>query len=51
MQTPIEKYRNDCTNIGMLSPNNVSSAVIFLLSPSANAINGQNIIIDDGWTL
>ena len=47
----LEKYRQSCTNIGMLSPKHVSGAVTFLLSPAAMAINGQNLIIDDGWTL
>ena len=47
----LQKYRASCTNIGMLSAKDVAKAVVFLLSPSANAINGQNLIIDDGWTL
>ena len=47
----LEKYRKSCTNIGMLSPEHVSNGVVFLLSPAANAINGQNLVIDDGWSL
>jgi NAD(P)-dependent dehydrogenase (short-subunit alcohol dehydrogenase family) len=46
-----QRYRQSCANIGMLSSDQVASAVIFLLSPAAEAINGQNIIIDDGWSL
>ncbi len=46
-----KKYREDCTNIGMISPRDISSAILFLLSPSAKAINGHNFIVDDGWTL
>ena len=46
-----QKYREDCTNIGMLSPRDISSAILFLLSPAAKAINGHNFIVDDGWTL
>ncbi len=46
-----KKYREDCTNIGMLSPKDISSAILFLLSPAAKAINGHNFIVDDGWTL
>ena len=45
------KYREDCTNIGMLSPQDISTAILFLLSPAAKAINGHNLIVDDGWTL
>ena len=47
----IEKYRKSCNNIGMLSGENVADAVLFLISPAGIGINGQNIIVDDGWTL
>ena len=47
----LDQYRLSCTNIGMLSANEIASAVVFLLSPAAKAINGQNLIVDDGWTL
>ena len=47
----IRKYREDCTNIGMLTKEQVASVIIFLLTPAASAINGQNLIVDDGWTL
>lgn len=47
----LSRYRASCANIGMLSPSHVSSIVAFLLSSDAFAINGQNIVVDDGWTL
>jgi len=47
----LQRYRKSCTNIGMLSAELVAPAVVFLLSPAANAINGQNLIVDDGWSL
>ena len=47
----LRRYRQSCTNIGMLSAEQVASAITFLLTPGAAAINGQNIIVDDGWTL
>ena len=46
-----KRYREDCTNIGMLSPRDISSAILFRLSPAAKAINGHNLIVDDGWPL
>ena len=45
------KYRKSCTNIGLLEPYDISSLIIFLLSKNAKAINGQNLIVDDGWSL
>lgn len=48
----LEKYRKSCSNIGMLTAQkHISEVITFLISDSANAINGQNIIIDDGWSL
>ncbi|MBW0180974.1 MAG: SDR family oxidoreductase [Vulcanococcus sp.] len=47
----LKRYRSSCTNYGMLSSEQVASAVIFLLSAEAEAINGQNLIVDDGWSL
>ena len=47
----VQRYRESCTNIGMLGAQEVASAVVFLLSSGSAAINGQNIIVDDGWSL
>lgn len=47
----LQRYRDSCTNHGMLSAGQVAAAVIFLLSPEAGAVNGQNLIVDDGWSL
>ena len=47
----LERYRLSCTNIGMLSSDQVAAAIIFLLSPQSAPINGQNIVVDDGWSL
>ena len=44
-------YRKSCTNFGMLESHQVSSIVTFLMSPEAEAINGQNLIVDDGWSM
>ena len=45
------RYRESCTNFGMLRSEQISSAVVFLLSKEAEAINGQNLVIDDGWSI
>lgn len=47
----LERYRQACANIGMLTADQVASVIIFLLSPQSLAINGQNLVVDDGWSL
>ena len=47
----LEKYNDTCLTKGMLNPSDLSGALIFLLSNQSDFINGQNIIIDDGWSL
>lgn len=47
----LKAYRESCNNIGMLNASHLAPCIAFLLSDSAEAINGQNIIIDDGWSL
>jgi NAD(P)-dependent dehydrogenase (short-subunit alcohol dehydrogenase family) len=47
----LEKYRESCTSKGMLGAEDVVGTVLFLLSEKSKYINGQNIVIDDGWSL
>jgi len=47
----LEKYRNSCSSKGMLDPSDIVGTVLFLLSDQSKYINGQNIIVDDGWSL
>ena len=35
----------------MLDAKDLSGTIKFLISEDSEFINGQNIIIDDGWTL
>lgn len=44
-------YGDFCLNKGMLNPNDIIGTLLFLLSDSSKYINGQNIIVDDGFTL
>lgn len=46
-----KRYKAYCTNFGMISAEQVANTIIFLLSDKSSAINGENIIIDDGWSL
>ena len=47
----LERYRKDCSNKGMLNPSDIAPTIAHLLHPSSRYITGQNIIIDDGWSL
>ena len=47
----LKKYKNSCMTKGMLDAKDLNGAIVFLLSESSKFINGQNIIIDDGWCL
>ena len=47
----LKAYKNSCNTKGMLDPKDVSNTIIFLCSDSSKYINGQNIIVDDGWSL
>ncbi len=46
----LKKYKESCFSKGMLNSEDLNGAIIFLLSKSSKYINGQNIIIDDGWS-
>ena len=47
----LNEYNSFCLNKGMLLPKDITGALIFLLSDQSEFINGQNIIVDDGFTL
>lgn len=46
-----KNYLKDCGSIGLLSVKHIIPSILYLLSNESLAINGQNIIIDDGWSL
>jgi len=46
-----ERYRKDCTSKGMLAPEDLTDALLFLLSDRSEYINGHNLVVDDGWSL
>lgn len=47
----LKKYRACCNDKGMLDPEDLVCTVLFLLSEQSRYVTGQNIIIDDGWSL
>lgn len=47
----LQKYQQHSCGTGMLKPEDICGPVVFLLSDLARYINGQNIVVDDGFTL
>jgi len=50
-KTFIKKYKDSCLSKGLLESKDLDGIVEFLISEKSNFINGQNFIIDDGWSL
>lgn len=44
-------YDAHAGRIGMLEPQDIASTLLYLLSPASRGINGQNIVVDDGFSL
>jgi NAD(P)-dependent dehydrogenase (short-subunit alcohol dehydrogenase family) len=47
----LSKYNQQCSTKGMLDAKDLNGALIFLLSDMSSYINGQNIVVDDGFIL
>jgi NAD(P)-dependent dehydrogenase (short-subunit alcohol dehydrogenase family) len=47
----LNQYRSFCNVKGMLDPTDVTDTLLFLLSDSSQYITGQNLIVDDGFSL
>jgi NAD(P)-dependent dehydrogenase (short-subunit alcohol dehydrogenase family) len=47
----LQKYSSMCNAKGMLDPVDVAGVLMFLLSDAAAFMTGQNLIVDDGWSL
>jgi NAD(P)-dependent dehydrogenase (short-subunit alcohol dehydrogenase family) len=47
----IKNYNKYALSKGILNKEDIVGTVIFLLSDTSKFINGQNIVVDDGWSL
>lgn len=47
----LSRYNSFALSKGMLDSSDITGTLLFLLSDHSTYINGQNIIVDDGWTL
>jgi NAD(P)-dependent dehydrogenase (short-subunit alcohol dehydrogenase family) len=47
----LRKYNNLSLNKGMLDREDITGTLLFLISEASQYINGQNIIVDDGFSL
>ncbi len=47
----LKAYNGHCASKGMLAPEDVVGALIFLLSDESRYITGQNILVDDGFSI
>ena len=44
-------YKKDCGSKGLLDADDLVGAMLYLISDDSKYLNGQNINIDDGWSL
>lgn len=47
----VQQYKKQCLTKGMLDKSDLKGTLLYLLSDMSKYVNGQNIIIDDGFTL
>ena len=50
-QAFLDAYKKQCLNKGMLDKSDLKGTLIYLLSDISKFVNGQNIVIDDGFSL
>ncbi len=47
----LERYNEYSLSKGMLDPQDISGTLLYLLSDVSAFVNGQNLVVDDGWCL
>lgn len=50
-ETFLKRYQSHCAEKGMLDAADVTGACLFLLSKEGRYVRGQNLIVDDGFTV
>jgi len=50
-ETFLNAYKEECLSKGMLDKSDLSGTLIYLLSDMSKYVNGQNIVVDDGFTI
>ena len=51
LESFLEKYKEKCLNKGMLDNSDLKGTLVYLLSDMSKYVNGQNIVVDDGFSL
>ena len=47
----LKAYKKQCLNKGMLDKSDLKGTLVYLLSDMSKYVNGQNIVVDDGFSL
>lgn len=47
----LDAYKSHCAGKGMLSPEDLSGSLMFLLSDLSRHVDGQNLVVDDGFSI
>ena len=47
----VEKYEQNVPLGRMADPEDLSGAVVYLLSDAASYVTGHNLVVDGGWTI
>jgi NAD(P)-dependent dehydrogenase (short-subunit alcohol dehydrogenase family) len=50
-QNFLDAYNQFAAGKGMLDPQDIAGTLVYLLSDASRYVNGQNIVVDDGWSL
>jgi NAD(P)-dependent dehydrogenase (short-subunit alcohol dehydrogenase family) len=46
----LQRYKQYAQHKGMLAPADIAGTLVYLISDLSSYVNGENIIVDDGWS-